>query len=132
MTKLAMLLYFGLFTSVSVTGEANSTPNPDDFKLKVHITSSAVVRDFGDSNVVWYQVLEATIDSEPVQLQDGGARQNEGVLALGDYSGRVSPNAKAPRGHSNTYDVYRSYDLLLPDGTTRSYGLTRLGPPMPR
>jgi hypothetical protein len=28
----------------------------------------------------------------------------------------------------NAYDIYRGYDLLLPDGTTRTYTVTGLGP----
>jgi hypothetical protein len=39
-----------------------------------------------------------------------------GVLALGDYKARIATSVHGPR-NPNTYDIYKGYDLLMPDGT---------------
>lgn len=99
---------------------ATDKADPADFTVKVHVISSAFVQ---TSDNLYGQVLETTIDGQPVQLRGISA----GVLALGDYPARISPKVHGPH-NPNTYDIYRGYDLLMPDGTTRTYTVTRLGP----
>ncbi len=110
-------------------GLAAAKANPADFPLKLHITASAAKRDFsgGIPGYNFYQVVETSIDGQPVQLSSDNA---QGVLALGDYPARIAPKAPTPK-HPNTYDIYRYYELLLPDGTTRTFTVTRLGPAVP-
>jgi hypothetical protein len=68
------------------------------------------------------------IDGQPVELQqDYGQPTSSGILALGDYPARISLNVHGPK-NPNSYDIYRGYDLLMPDGTARTYTVVRLGP----
>lgn len=99
---------------------APTKPNPADFTLKVHVISSASRQQWADG--LW-QVLETVINKQPVELQEN----SQGVLELGDYPARISTKVHGLR-NPNTYDIYRGYDLLMPDGTTRTYAVTRLGP----
>lgn len=120
MKKLALVL---LLLLPATAFAAHPKPNPADFTLKVHVISSAALRGWSYGSVDNYQVLEAVIDNQPVQLQG----YSLGVLALGDYPARISTKVHGPR-NPNTYDIYRGYDLLMPDGTSRTYTVTRLGP----
>jgi hypothetical protein len=108
-----------LLLQTSLLLGASDKPNPADFIVKVHVVSSASL----PYVVGGYQVLETVIDNQPVELR----ASNPGLLALGDYSARVSSSVHGP-GKRNSYDIYRGYDLLMPDGTTRTYAVTRLGP----
>ena len=92
---------------------------PADFPATLHVVSSASVFEAGSPA----QVLEVTIGGQPMQLT---ALVTNGVLALGDYPARLLPPYKYD--HAKSYDVDRTYELLLPDGSTRKYELTRLGP----
>ncbi len=116
MKKLALVLL--LFLSASAFA-ATHKPNPADFTVKVHVISSSSPRALAN-----YQVLETTVDDQPVELTGF----SQGVLALGDYPARLSKTVRPPSSHPNTYDIYRGYDLLMPDGTTRTYTVTGLGP----
>ena len=98
--------------------------NPANFPLKVHVISSAARQQWAYGLLSPYQVLEAVIDKQPVELR-GISR---GVLAPQDYPARLSRRVHAPNSKPNTYDIYRGYDLLMPDGTSRTYTVTRLGP----
>lgn len=121
MNKLALALCLLLPAAAFA---ASPKPNPADFTLKVHVISSAARQQWEDGLLWPYQVLETVIDKEPVELQGN----SQGVLALADYPARLSRKVHAPNSHPNTYDIYRGYDLLMPDGTTRTYTVTRLGP----
>ncbi len=120
MRKLAVAL---LLLLPSTAFAASTKPNPADFTLKVHVISSAALRGWSYGSVDNYQVLETVINNQPVQLQG----YSLGVLAPGDYPARISTKVHGPR-NPNTYDIYRGYDLLMPDGTARTYTVTRLGP----
>jgi hypothetical protein len=119
MRKLVLAL---LFLQPAVLLAADK-PNPADFTVKVHVISSVAQTSGGDTRTYFSQVLETTIDGQAVELTGS----SQGVLALGDYPARVSKKIFVPH-NPNTYDIYRGYDLLLPDGTTRTYTVTRLGP----
>ena len=121
MKKLA--LAFLLLQTAFLLAAADK-PNPADFAVKVHVVSSASQQTGGDARTFYIQVLETVIDNQPVELQGS----SQGVLALGDYPARVSAAVHAPNKHPNSYDIYEGYDLLMPDGTTRTYTVTRLGP----
>lgn len=96
---------------------------PIEFPVEVHVVTSASRVQVVQGVAATYQVLEAEIDGQPVELE----AENGGVLAPGGYKAQVSPKVKAP-GTPNSYDIYRGYDLLLPDGATRTYRVVRLGP----
>ncbi len=69
------------------------------------------------------QQIEALIDGKPVEL----TANSQGVLALGDYPARISPNVRPPSFHPNTYDIYQGYDFLMPDGKIRTFAQTAIG-----
>lgn len=121
MKKLALVL---LLLLPATAFAAHPKPNPADFSLKVHVISSAARLFPTDNGSIYTQVLETVIDKQPVELQG----YSQGVLALADYPARLSKKVHAPNSHPNTYDIYRGYDLLMPDGTSRTYTVTRLGP----
>ena len=120
MKKLVLAL---LLMQTPIVFAAADKPNPADYTVTVHVVSSASLLGGSGTNTFTYQMIEAVIGNETLQLRGG----SEGVLALGDYSARVSASVHGPKD-PNTYDVYRGYDFLMPDGKVRTYVVTRLGP----
>jgi hypothetical protein len=117
---LAILLFLTPFAF------AATKENPAEFTVKVHVVSSAShFYVFEGSRLRYYQTLETVIDSQPVELTSDGY-DFDGVLKPGDYPGALVAGIQAT--DPNTYDVYRQYDLRLPDGSARRYRVTRLGP----
>lgn len=108
-----LAIAFLLFQTTFVLGAAGK-PNPADFPVKVHVVFSRYV--YGE------QKLEAIIDGERVELTGSSL----GVLALGDYSARITPKVHGPK-NPNTYDVYKGYEFLMPDGNLRTYQVTAFG-----
>lgn len=98
-------------------------PNPADFTLNVHVLSSAQVIQPSYGGESSSQVLEVTIDGLPMQLTE---LFRKWLLTPGDYRARVMPPFKGDG--AKPYDVDRTYELLMPDGSTRKYQLTRIGP----
>jgi hypothetical protein len=102
---------------------AASKPDPADFTVTVHVIASSARVQNGVGVVSATQVLETTIDNQPVELTGYSA----GVLPLGDYKARIATSIHGPH-NPNSYDIYKGYDLLMPDGTARTYTVTRIGP----
>jgi hypothetical protein len=122
MKKMALMF---LLLQTTLLLAAADKPNPADFPVKVHVVSSAATEICGGAGPCAYiQVLVTVIDSQPIELQGN----SDGVLALGDYPARISSSIHARNKHPNSYDIYRGYDLLMPDGTARTYTVTRIGP----
>jgi hypothetical protein len=130
MKKLALVLVM-LQTGflLAAPDKPKDKPNPADFTVKVHVTSSgtSVICGGGGSLCASYQVLETVIDNQPVELKCW-LSGNPSVLTLGDYSARLSSAVHGPSKNPNSYDIYRGYDLLLPDGAARTCTVSRLGP----
>ena len=124
MRSLALVLL--LSTPAALHAAANKDTNPADYPITVHVLSSA--SQVAEVNGAAYvsQVLEVVIDGQPMQLTG----YSNGVLALGDYKARIASSIHGPR-KPNTYDVYKGYDFLMPDGKVRTYTVTRLGPAVP-
>ena len=124
MRKLALLLIL-LQTSCLLA----ATPNPADFPMTIHITSSASRWQYANGLNNTYQVLQTVIDGQQIELSGNAG----GVLALGDYPARVSPKITSPKGWS-AYDILKGYDFLMPDGKIRSFVITsisNIGTPAP-
>ena len=119
MKKLALALLL-LFTPAAFAAEK---PNPADFTITIHVITSASRFQYDGTLTEILQILQTTIDNQPVELTGNSM----GVLALGDYKARIATSVHGPR-NPNTYDIYKGYDLLMPDGTVRTYTVTRLGP----
>jgi hypothetical protein len=119
MKKMALVV---LLLQTTMLLAAADKPNPADFTAKVHVVSSGTS---WVGNVPDYvQVLETVIDNQAVELR---ATNSTGLLALGDYPARLLAGWQQPK-HPNSYDIYRAYDLLMPDGAKRTFVVTRLGP----
>lgn len=88
------------------------------FPITVHVVTSRWLSGGG-------QQFDAEIDGQQVELTNG---ERQGILALGDYPARIAHSVHSSGSPPNTYDIYRGYDLLLPDGKTRTYTVTGLGP----
>lgn len=117
-------LVFVLLTTTALLASTDK-PNPADFPVKVNVVSSGSNEICPGSSVCsTFQVLETVIDGQPAELQAWSG----GLLALGDYPARISAAIHSRSKHPNSYDIYRGYDLLMPDRTTRTYTVTRLGP----
>ena len=117
MRKLALALIL-LQTSCLLA----ATPNPADFPMKMHITSSASREIAADGVTYTFQVVQTVIDGQQIELTTTAG----GVLALGDYPARVSPKTASPKGWS-TYDIVKGYDFLMPDGKIRTFRVTGIG-----
>ncbi len=105
---------------------AADKPNPADFTIPVHVTSSASGSSFNGASSYSFQILEVVIDGKPLQL----ISYSDGLLSLGDYKAREATKIYKPH-HPTSFDIYKGYDLLMPDGTARTYTVSRLGPALP-
>lgn len=124
MRKLALALIL-LQTSCLLA----ATPNPADFPMTIHITSSVSRWQSSGGSTYDYQVLQTVIDGQQIELTSIAG----GVLALGDYPARVSPKTTSPKGWS-AYDIVKGYDFLMSDGKIRTFsvtGISTIGAPAP-
>lgn len=113
---------------LAATDKPKDKPNPADFTITVHVVSSGKQTDCVSGLCYVSQLLETVMDGQPVELQGEGIHdQFVGILTLGDYPARISPSIHGPK-NPNSYDVYRGYDLLMPDGTARTFSVRRPGP----
>jgi len=90
---------------------AGAQPNPADYNVNVHVGSARV-------NGTGFIRLKVTLDGKKCELQ--GLDVERSLLAPGDYKAKSLP-LKVKDVH--TYDVYGTYEFLLPDGKTRRYAL---------
>lgn len=104
MKKIALAAF--LFLSVCVWAGAN--PNPAEYTINVHVTSSNVAVNLG------YQVLDVVIDGKKYKL--GSELRIGHLLALGDYKAKLVENQ-----HQTTYDSVQVYEFLFSDMKTRQY-----------
>ncbi len=95
---------------------ASDKPELTDFPVKVQVVFSRSVLRVSD------QQIEAMIDGERVELTG----YSQGFLALGDYPARISVKVHGPK-KPNSYDIYKGYDFLMPDGKVRTYTVTAVG-----
>ncbi len=84
---------------------AGGEPNPANYTLNVHVTSSH----FREGATR----LKVIIDGRKYELQGPGW-----LLIPGDYKARLTKNDK-----KNAYEPRLEYELLLPDNKTRLYSL---------
>jgi len=102
MKKMALMF---LLLQTTLLLAASAAPNPANFPVKVHVC------------------LFALRDQHSVPADRGRDRRatgeltgfSLGVLALGDYSARISTKVHGPK-NPNTYDIYKGYDFLMADG----------------
>jgi hypothetical protein len=115
---LFLLLVFPL-TQTALRGQ-KAAQDPGDYPVIVHVAFSRTV------SVQSYpeQQLQVVIDGQQVELSSYAI---PGILAPGDYRGRLVVNLHGPK-NPTAYDLFEEYLLLLPDGKTRKFQVTGLGP----
>jgi hypothetical protein len=117
------LLAAALLLPSACSAQAKSS-NPADFPLTVHVVwSSTQYCAYPVVGLVMCQRLSVSIDGKPAELLSNNA---SGILALGDYKARSIPMPKTPKKHAD-YDLFLAYEILLPDGATRQFGVAALG-----
>ncbi len=93
---------------LSVHAWAWGDPNPSEYTVNVHVSSSR------QDN--WYfQELNVAIDGKKLELRSEKAYVGR-VLALGDYRARLVQDE-----HKATYDSVQVYEFLFPDKKTRRF-----------
>ena len=109
---LTVLLLFGTL--------ASAAPNPDEYSIDVHVTSSywRVAASILSPEPV--QRLAVIIDGKKFELEAPATRvnRNAGVtlLALGDYKAKLVQDV-----HKTTYESSQAYEFLFPDKKTRKF-----------
>jgi hypothetical protein len=97
-------------------------PNPADYTVRVHVSSArfTVTNQLG-------QILTVVIGGKHYEITGGtsSARiygQGNGLLSPGDYMAKLSTDV-----HKTPFESLQSYELLLPDGTTRVFDVILQG-----
>jgi len=127
MKKLLVALVALLSLSCTALAEKPKPPNPADFTVTVHVVFSHFIptRD----TTAGYQELDTIIDGQQVELRCYSA---QGVLTLGDYKAKRIDSGSWKGGFfpmsPTGFDIYRLYDLLMPDGMSREFEMVGLGP----
>jgi hypothetical protein len=122
MKKLLTLAVF-LFPVIGFTAPA---PQAADYNIPVHVTHSQLVSLGGNNWVEFSPRLDAVINGKKVELFELKIRSS--VLHPGDYKARVvrTGEGKTRMGQESTVVSFEdaiTYELLLPDGTTRKFQL---------
>jgi hypothetical protein len=97
-------------------GEAPKT-DPAEYSLSVHISGAEYAPN------VLYQILTATIDGKHYQIEGPTSSSKaymhgNGLLNPGDYHAKLSEDT-----HKTAFESIQTYELLLPDGTTRRFSV---------
>ncbi len=95
---------------LSALAWAKSAPNPADYTLNIHVSSSRIT----EHNTLR---LAATLEGKKIELSGFGPA----ILIPGDYKAK-----RVRDDHKNTYDSFQEYEFLFPDGKTRTYDLVGL------
>lgn len=90
-----------------------------EFTIPVHVMESHIGLSCttmkGTSSCKSTQVLTAQIDGKKYELESE-TFLSKGIVALGDYRAKLEENKVKPTG-----EFTRSYDLMFPDGSTRTF-----------
>jgi len=93
-----------------------AAPAPDDYPVKVHVTSSHFDVLPYNGFIRSFQRLDVVIDGKKYVLEEGTPQRRHELLTLGDYSARLFEDE-----HKTAYSSSRTYEFLLPDGKTRKF-----------
>jgi hypothetical protein len=98
---------FALVFLCAACAYAASNPNPADYNLSVHVSSSSLDPDTPAH-------LTVTIQGKTYELRALFA--TSGILALGDYKAKLAKDE-----HKSSYESLQVYEFLFPDGKTRQF-----------
>lgn len=107
MKKLALTMLLMLSSIAWAAGD----PNPADYTVNVHVSSSKMVVEA--NSVVVDQELEVLINGRKYELRASGPNA---LLALGDYKAKLVRD-----DHRTPYDSYQVYEFLFADKKTRKF-----------
>jgi len=97
-----------------------AAPNPNEYSINVHVSSSRWVMTPTLLGPHAYQVLDVIIDGKKYELEASTFQANleAGVtlLALGDYKAKLAQDQ-----HKTPYESSQAYEFLLPDKKTRKF-----------
>jgi hypothetical protein len=107
-----------------VIGFAAPAPQAANYNIPVHVTQSTLVLQCSSGLCNYVLHLKGTIAGKKVEVVEN--RLRTAVLHPGDYKARVAKtgNGKTRTGQTSaapTFEDTITYELLLPDGTTRQY-----------
>jgi hypothetical protein len=92
-----------------------------DYTIPVHVLESHIGlscdTNKGTSTCKSTQVLTAQVEGKKYQLQSE-TFFSKGLVALGDYSAKLGDHKEKPTG-----EFTRSYSLMFPDGSTRTFNV---------
>jgi hypothetical protein len=111
-----------LFSSVLLIA---GTPKPDEYDTDVHVTASKSLLRCGDvsnghSFCFTFQVLTVVVGGHKYELEGTKRMKGRIVLKPGDYKAKVTEHALSGS------DLDSTYELLLPDKTTRKFELVAI------
>ena len=120
---------FALCLTSSTLYAATPAADPSQFTVKIHVLYSQVILNpDGKFAPDSKQQLDASIGTQQVRLL---SEDNlTAVLAAGDYLAK-GPTQQKHRSSKANYDLAQAYELLLPDGQTRTYDVVGLGTAVP-
>lgn len=118
-----VFVFLILLSSVSMPAQ-EAKPNPDDYKINVHVRSSRLGGAcggvmFGTSTCSANQQLSVEIDGKTYDLTSQDLYAHAALLHAGNYKARVLKE-EIKLG----YEYNRTYELLFSDGHTRKYRVT--------
>ena len=101
---------------------ATQKVNPADYTVKVHVSAAQYVATNG-----LFEILTAVIDGKHYQLQGPTSSSKafmhgDGLLNPGDYSAKLTVDT-----HKTVYESLQTFELLMPDGTTRPFAVILQG-----
>jgi hypothetical protein len=98
-------LALAILLLASALALAGTEPNPAEYTVNVHVSSSSTAYNM--------QQLSVVIDGKNYSLQSGTA---PGLLALGDYKAKLVKDE-----HKTPYDSIQVYEFLFSDKKTRRF-----------
>ncbi|HUN85019.1 MAG TPA: hypothetical protein VMU48_11595 [Terracidiphilus sp.] len=98
---------------------ADAKANPANYPLAVHISSST----YTTASNTLSEIVAATIDGKHYQLLGPTSSSRifshgDGLINPGDYRAKLSMDE-----HKTNYESVQQFEILLPDGTTRKFGV---------
>ena len=94
-------------------------PNPADYTINVHVSSSRMDIDYEGKVTLFYRKLDVTIDGKKFELE--ADRSGGPILALGDYKARLVQDE-----HKSSYEFWQTYEFLFPDKKTAKFRVVGL------
>ena len=97
---------------LSVFATAGPNPNPAQYTVKVHVSTSHMVVE--GTSIARRQKLNVVIDGKKFELES--EISPNALLALGDYKAKLVKDE-----HRGGYDSDQVYELIFPDGKARQF-----------